>query len=119
MSNDFAFGCDLPICSSPSGVDLRSIWPARPLCSSPITGPSSLIRAVPPLCLAVLCPLRCPPLGVLPLAARGADVAPFRLTDGSEATGSPVPCQRLRRAHATYTPDATRATRRQLPGSVR
>ena len=33
-----------------------------------------------------------------------------------EATDSPVPCQGLRRAHATYTPDTARATRRQLPG---
>ncbi len=33
---------------------------------------------------------------------------------GSEATGSPVPCQRLRRARATYTPDSVMVTRRQL-----
>ena len=31
------------------------------------------------------------------------------------ATGSLVPCQRLRRAHATYTPDTAGATYRQLP----
>ena len=31
------------------------------------------------------------------------------------ATGSPVPCQRLRRAHATHTPDTAGATYRQLP----
>ena len=31
------------------------------------------------------------------------------------ATGSPVPCQRLRRAHATYTPGTAGATYRQLP----
>ena len=47
---------------------------------------SSLIRAVPPLCLAVLCPLRCLPLGVLPLAARGyapgAGRDARRFTDG-------------------------------------
>ena len=44
---------------------------------------------------------------------------PFRLADGFEATGSPVPCQRLRRAHAgnTSTPDTTKATRRWLPGN--
>ena len=33
----------------------------------------------------------------------------------SVATGSPVPCQRLRRAHATYTPGTAGATYRQLP----
>ena len=31
------------------------------------------------------------------------------------ATGSPVPCQRLRRAHATHTPGTTGATYSQLP----
>jgi len=41
----------------------------------------------------------------------------LRLVPSIEATGSPLPCQRLRRAHATYTPDATGATYRQLPGS--
>ena len=39
--------------------------------SSPITEPSQLLRAVPPLCLPVLCPSRWSPLGVLPLAAKG------------------------------------------------
>jgi len=37
----------------------------------------------------------------------------LHLAIGSEATGSPVPCQRLRRAHATYTPDIAKAARRQ------
>src|SRR5680860_646680 len=56
----------------PIRVGIWVIWPARPLRSDPITGPSSLLRAVPPLCLAsVLCPLRCPPLGVLPLVTGG------------------------------------------------
>ena len=36
---------------------------------------------------------------------------------GIETTGSPVPCQRLRRAHATYTPDTTRPARRPPPDS--
>src|SRR5665213_2015750 len=71
ISNDFAFDCDLSVGSSPDGVDLWSIWPARPLRSSPITGPSSLLRAVPPQCLAVLCPSQFQLLGVLPLATRG------------------------------------------------
>ena len=42
---------------------------------------------------------------------------PFRLAAAIGTTGSPVPCQRLRRAHATYTPGTARATSRLLPGS--
>src|SRR6266699_3772947 len=39
--------------------------------SSPITGPSPLLQAVPPLCPAsVLCHSRCPPLAALPLVTR-------------------------------------------------
>ena len=41
--------------------------------SGPITGPSPLLRAVPPLCPApVPCRSQCPPLAVLPLAASRA-----------------------------------------------
>ena len=47
----------------------------------------------------------------------GGQLHPFRLAVTIGATGSPVPCQRLQRAHATYTPGTTRATRRPLPGS--
>ena len=36
---------------------------------------------------------------------------------GTGTTGSPVPCQRLRRAHATYTPGTARPARRPPPGS--
>src|ERR1019366_1683823 len=42
---------------------------------------------------------------------------PCHLADGIETTGSPVPCQRLRRAHATYTPDTARAASRSPPDS--
>jgi len=52
-------------------VGFRVSWPARPLGSSPITGPSTLLRAGPPLRLAVLCPRRFLPPEVLPLAANG------------------------------------------------
>src|SRR5713226_152958 len=38
------------------------------------------------------------------LSRPGGNLRPIRLAVGSEATGSPIPCQRLRRAHATYTP---------------
>src|SRR5664280_2878075 len=48
----------------PRGVDRWVTWPARPLRSSPVTGPSSLLRVGPPPCLAsVLCPLWCGILG--------------------------------------------------------
>src|SRR5512142_1185729 len=58
----------------------RRALPSRPpgrfipaLSSSPITGPSPLLRAVPSLCPAsVLCLSRCAPLAVLPLAASRA-----------------------------------------------
>ncbi len=43
--------------------------------------------------------------------------APLQPVVRIEATDSPVPCQGLQRAHATFTPDTTRATSRQLPGS--
>jgi len=46
----------------------------------------------------------------------GGNLHPFRLVDGFEATGSPIPCQRLRRAHATYTPGTARAACRPPPG---
>jgi hypothetical protein len=44
---------------------------------------------------------------------------PLRLADGIGTTGSPVPYQRLRRAHATFTPGTTRTTRRPPPGRQR
>jgi hypothetical protein len=81
----------------------------------PITGPSPLLRAGPPLCLvSVLCPSRFPPLGVLPPAGPvAAQAHPHQ--DGHKTTGSPVPCQRLR-ARATYTPDTAKTARRPPPG---
>jgi hypothetical protein len=61
----------------PRRVDIWTTWLARPLRSSPITGPSSLLRAGPPLCLAsVLCPLRFLPLGVLPSGDQAAATGP-------------------------------------------
>src|SRR5664280_1883367 len=62
----------------PRRVDRWMIWPARPLRSSPITGPSSLLRAGPPLCLAsVLSPMQPWPPGVLPLGDQGANITHF------------------------------------------
>ena len=107
------------------GLGLTLVRPGRgrdrcappPLRSGPITGPSPLLRAGPPLCPgSVLCPTRLPPAGVLPLAGRAAQPAHLGQV-GTGTTGSPVPCQRLRRAHATYTPDTTRPARRPPPGS--
>ena len=81
ISNDFTFGLGLSLGSSPAGLASGWPWSARPLGSSPITGPSSLLRAVPSQCLAsVLCRLRCSPLAVLPLAGRGA-LCPFERPD--------------------------------------
>ena len=60
----YSFGVGLFHSLLPAGLSRRTL-----LRSSPITGPSSLLRAVPPLCLAsVLCRSRCSPLAVLPLA---------------------------------------------------
>ena len=53
-------------------------WPARPLRSSLITRPSSLLRAGPSLCLAsVLCHSRLFPLAVLPLNDQRANITRF------------------------------------------
>src|SRR5437016_9070887 len=72
MSNDFTFSFGPPVGSFPCG--LASWRPDLPgsLGSSPITGPSSLLRAGPPLCLPVLGLLRFLPLEGLPLATGGA-----------------------------------------------
>ena len=95
-------------------VGIRVSWLARPLRSSPITGPSTLIRAGPPLRLAVLCPRRfLPPRFSL---SRPKGHQPRSLAAGIETTGSPLPCQRPRRAHATLTPSTTKATRRPSSG---
>ncbi len=70
------------------------------------------------LCPAsVLCPSRLLPFGVLPLAGQAAEQAHHNGRIGIGTTGSPVPCQRLRRAHATYTPDTAGPARRPPPGS--
>ena len=59
-------------------VDHRAARTTRPLRSSPITGPSSLLRDGPPLCPAsVLSPSRFPPLGALPLDRPQATTAPL------------------------------------------
>ncbi len=73
VGNDFNLCFGLPLGSSPEGLTSRRPWTARPLRSDPITGPSSLLRAGPPLCPAsVLSHSRCSSLVVLPLAASKA-----------------------------------------------
>ena len=58
--------------------------------SGPITGPSPLLRAVPPPCPAsVLCRSRCAPLAVLPLAASRA---PSPLSPGRRYRGDRFSC---------------------------
>src|SRR6266566_173727 len=95
-----------------SGLGLApgSPWSARPLRSSPITGPSSLLRAVPPLCPApVLCRLRCAPLAVLPLAAREA--SPGRRYRGDRFSCSmPAPATSSRHLYTGHRQGSTQAT---------
>jgi hypothetical protein len=71
ISNDLHFGLGVSVGSFPAGLASDRPWSARPLRSSPITGPSPLLRAGPSLCPAsVLCRSRIQPLAVLPLDAR-------------------------------------------------
>lgn len=77
----------------------------QPLRSNPITGPSSLLRAAPPLCLAsVLRLLRDRRL------SRSLSI---------ETTGSHVPYQSLYPVHATSMPVAARAINRFPPSLSR
>ncbi len=58
--------------SSPTGLASGRPDLPGPFAPAPLQGLHPLLRAGPPLCPAsVLCPSRCPPLGVLPLATRG------------------------------------------------
>jgi hypothetical protein len=92
----------------------------RPLRSSPITGPSPLLRDGPPLCPA-------PVLG--PSQSRCLGISRARPTAGPPrhhwpnrpvgATGSHVPCKSQDHARATSTPDTTWPIDRHPPGSSR
>jgi hypothetical protein len=73
LGNDFNLCFGLPLGSSPEGLTSRRPWTARPFRSDPITRPSSLLRAGPPLCPAsVLSHSQFQLLVVLPLAASTA-----------------------------------------------
>src|SRR5499433_2780178 len=71
----------------------------QPLRSSPITGPSTLLRAAPPLHSAsVLSPSRLEPLAASPFTP-----------SAWQSTGSHVPYESLVELRAAYMPDAARA----------
>ena len=87
----------------------------RPLRSSPITGPSPLLRGGPPPCRAsVLSPSQFQLLGVLPSAA-SVNTPASAIT----ARGSHVSCQRLNRARATSVPGNRQGSRQVSPDSSR
>jgi hypothetical protein len=93
---------------------------ARPLRSSPITGPSALLRDGPPLCPApVLSPSQFPLLGDLPCATDRRPEQHHWPDRPVGATGSHVPCKSLSQARATSTPDAIWAVNRLPPDSSR
>src|SRR5680860_329878 len=112
-SNDFTFCFDLSGGSSSTELATASTWPAQPLRSSPITGPSPLLRAVPPLCLAsVLCPSRYSPLGVLPLATSGQPspiYAGRRYRDDRFSTSMPAPATSSRHLYTGHRQSHTQA----------
>src|SRR6516165_4690186 len=113
ISNGFTSGPDLTGGSSPSGLAPGRPWSARPLRSSPITGPSPLLRAVPPLCPAsVLCRSQCPPLAVLPLAASRAPLprSPGRCYRGDRFSCSvPAPVTSSRHLYTGHRQGSTQA----------
>jgi len=109
ISNGFTSGPGRAEGSSPCGLAPGWPWSARPLRSSPITGPSSLLRAVPPLCPAsVLCRLRCPPLAALPLAAK--TTSPGRRYRGDRFSCSmPAPAASSRHLYTGHRQSSTQA----------
>ena len=83
----------------------------RPLRSSPITGPSPLLRGGPSPCRAsVLSPSQFQLLGVLPSAA-GVNTPAGAIT----ARGSHVSCQRPDRARATFVPGNRQGSKQVSP----
>jgi hypothetical protein len=92
----------------------------RPLRSSPITGPSPLLRDGPPLCPARYSTprsSRCSEVS-LPRSDRGPKTAPLAAR-GRGATGSNVPHKSPDHARATFMPDTTWPVSRHPPGSSR
>ena len=95
------------------GLGLTLVCPAPSLRPHYRTFTATTSRSAPVPRIGTL-PLTVPPLGVLPLAA-GRLNSPSTPAVAIGTTGSPVPCQRLRRAHATYTPDTARASTQAAP----
>ena len=90
----------------------------RPLRSSPITGPSTLLPDGPPLCpTSVLSPSRIRPLGVLPCLANRRSKTTSR--PSRRTTGSHLPRRSPTQARATSMPDTTWPISRLPPGSSR
>src|SRR5262249_7106067 len=93
--NGFASSTGSSCCQLASGQGRTT----QPLRSSPITGPSTLLRAAPPLRLAsVLSPSRLEPLAACPLTS-----------SAGRKTGFHVPYESLVELRAAYMPDAARA----------
>jgi hypothetical protein len=90
----------------------------RPLRSSPITGPSSLLRVGPPLCPASVPAPRGSAAWGSPFHQRPrATTAPLAAR-GRGTTGSHVPHQSPDQARATSMPDTTWPVGRHPPGSI-
>src|SRR5580692_11106386 len=87
---------------------------ARPLRSSPITGPSSLLPDGPPLCPTTgICLSRFLPLEPFPeTTSRRSQTTSWR---SRRTTGSHVPCKSLTRARAAYMPDTIWPINRHPP----
>src|SRR5579884_2283743 len=124
ISNDFTFALVCSIGSSPLGVGSWPTWSVRPLGSSPITGPSQLLRAGPPLPLAsVLCRSRFLPLAGLPLATRGP-TSPIstgrRYRNDRFSCSLPAPATSSRHLYTGHRQDDTQAAswlRARQPGA--
>src|SRR6516164_4657047 len=115
ISNDFTFGLGPSISSSPFGLASSDLGLPGPW------APPALPGFITPTGRSAPVPRGTQPLTVgrrsrVSLSRPGGQHHPFRLADSAETTGSPVPCQRLRRAHAISTPGTARATHRPSPG---
>ena len=109
ISNDFNFCLGPSVGSSPEPLTPHDRELPGPSASDPITGPSPLLRAGPPLCPAsVLSHSQPPLLVVLPLAAKNTGRLyrsdRFSCSMPAPATSSRHPYTRHRRGHIQPTP---------------
>ena len=84
-------------------------WPAQPLRSSPITGPSSLLRAGPPLCLASV-------LSPSGLGHPGFSLSTTRVPTAPSATGRSYRERQILLFHARACNELTPPLHRTPPG---